>query len=183
MLRRQPRGHHGAPTDGNHRDGDDRSHARSSDNSFSRERRLSTAAEFAAVLQAPRVTSIRAARSLLTVLAAWSSMSRDSDRVGRVRFGVIVGRRSARRAVDRALVKRIAREAYRHQASAFDDHAAQLAVCLDIVMRLKAPLVDTGGAALAMRQWRRQLRSEADDLLQQVLTALPARVRQPRPPE
>jgi ribonuclease P protein component len=170
MLRRQPRGH--LPED----IGEDHSCNRARDYSLARRRRLRAPAEFAALLQAPRTSSIRAARRFLGVIAGWTPVNGDNHSTPSVRFGVIVGRRNVARAVDRALVKRIAREAYRHQACMFDDRSARLAVCVDVVLRVKSPLLDTDGAPLAMRQWRRQLRSEADDLLQHVLAELPRRV-------
>ena len=170
MLRRQPRGHQ--PED----IVDDQSCIRVRDYRFARRRRLRAQAEFAALLQAPRTDSIRAARRFLGVIAGWKPVSED-DSTRSVRFGVIVGRRNVGRAVDRALVKRIVREAYRHQACMFDNCAARLAVCVDIVLRVKRPLLHSDSAPLTMRQWRRQLRSEADDLLQHVLAELPARMR------
>lgn len=159
MLRRQPPDPHAGDDD--------------FDRSFGRKRRVRTAAEFAALLQAPRAASIRAARRFLAVIAACKEIN-GVDSTPRTRFGVIVGRRAVRRAVDRALAKRIVREACRFQASAFERCAALAAVRVDVVLRLKSPLVDATGRALAMRQWRRQLRSEADDLLQHVLSKLTA---------
>ena len=173
MLRRQPRGHHSGEVNSDDR----RSCTRARDDSFARGRRLRAPSEFAALLQAPRIRSIRAARRFLGVIAAWKAVNEGSESTPRVRFGVIVGRRNVRRAVDRALVKRIVREACRHQARMFDDCAALLGVCIDIAMRVKSPLIDTNGVPLAMRQWRRHLRTEADDLLQHLLAELPARLR------
>ncbi len=97
-------------------------------------------------------------------------------RRGSVRFGVTVGKRNARRSVDRTLVKRIVREACRHYAGAFEDCAAHAAARIDIALRLRAPLVDAGGAPLAMRVWRRQVRADADGLLQDALARLAARL-------
>lgn len=142
---------------------------------FTQARRLRTATEFSAVLKAPQQRSIRAERRHLSVIAAWTA----AELTG-VRFGVTVGRRNARRAVDRTLVKRIVREACRHQASAFERCAAQAAVRIDVAVRLKSALVDASAQPLAMTQWRRQLRDEADALLQTMLAELAARLRQPQ---
>jgi ribonuclease P protein component len=177
MLRRQPRGHQAEGIV------DDYSCIRVRDYRFDRRRRLRAQAEFAALLQAPRTNTIRVARRFLGVIAGWKPVNEYTDATRRVRFGVIVGRRNVGRAVDRALVKRVVREACRHQACMFDHCAARLAVCIDIVLRVKSPLLHTDGALLAMRQWRRELRSEADDLLQHVLAELPARVRPANDPE
>lgn len=79
----------------------------------------------------------------------------------RVRFGITVGKRNARRAVQRALVKRIAREAMRHAAPALERAAGGRAV--DLVMRLKAPFPQP--EAMPLAPFKRALRAEADQLL------------------
>ena len=109
---------------------------------------------------------------MLSIHVAWAP----ADGVSRVRFGVTVGKRNARRSVDRTLVKRIVREACRHQAAGFETCAGKASVRVDIVLRLKAPLVGADGAPLAMRRWRRQVRAEADDLLESALSRLTARL-------
>lgn len=143
---------------------------------FASARRLKTPAEFSAVLRAPREQSIRAARQLLSINAAWVAAAATDPPVGSVRFGVTVGKRNARRSVDRALIKRIVREACRHRAAAFEALAAQASARIDVAVRLKSPLVDTRGEPLAMRAWRRQVRAEADDLLQDAWSQLAQRL-------
>ena len=138
---------------------------------FGPERRLRSAADYAAILRVPNGSAIRAARQFLSVTAV--RVSRDA---GSVRFGVTVGRRNARRAVDRALIKRIVREACRQQASAFERDAGAAGLGLDIALRLKSALIDARGHPLAMTQWRRHLRAEANALLRDVLKQLPARL-------
>jgi ribonuclease P protein component len=135
---------------------------------FASARRLKTPAQFAAVLGAPREQSIRAARQMLSINVAWTP-------AGVTGVGVTVGKRNARRSVDRALVKRIVREACRQRASAFECCAAKTAARIDISLRLRSPLVDAHGERLAMRSWRRQVRAEAEALLQDVLTQLAGR--------
>ena len=146
---------------------------------FASSRRLKTPAEFSALLRAPRERSIRAERQMLSINAAWVTAAlsaSDGTKAGRVRFGVTVGKRNARRSVDRTLVKRIVREAFRHRAAAFEDCAAQASAHIDIALRLKAPLVNKHGVPIAMRAWRRQVRAEADGLLQEVLIGLAGRL-------
>ena len=87
-----------------------------------------------------------------------------------------MGKRNARRSVDRTLVKRIVREACRHHAADFEDCAERASARIDVALRLKAPLVNEHGAPLAMTTWRRQVRVEADSLLQEVLAALATRL-------
>jgi hypothetical protein len=82
-----------------------------------------------------------------------------------------VGKRNARRAVDRALVKRILREASRHAADDLERRCAARGVKIDVAFRLKAPLDD---AATSTTQWRRTLRMEADSLLEVLARQLDA---------
>ena len=145
---------------------------------FDSARRLKAPAEFAAILAAPRERSLKASRQMLSLSATWTEVAPPASVAGHVRFGVTVGKRNARRSVDRALIKRIVREACRHHASAFESHAAQRALRIDVVVRLKSPLTDDSGRALAMTQWRRQVRVEADALLSRALAELA--VRAPR---
>ena len=143
---------------------------------FASLRRLKTPAEFSALLRAPRERSIRAERPMLSINAAWVTTGSIDNAAGSVRFGVTVGKRNARRSVDRTLVKRIVREACRHHADAFENCAAQAGARIDIALRLRTPLVDGRGVPLAMRIWRRQVRADADSLLQEALTRLVGRL-------
>lgn len=122
------------------------------------------------MLAAPRARSLRATRRWLSMTAAWSPGDAST-----VRFGVTVGRRNARRAVDRALVKRVLREASRHAAAALEAVCAARAVRLDVAFRLQSPRKPD--APLSTLAWRRELRAEADALLARLLahlSALPA---------
>ena len=99
-----------------------------------------------------------------------------------LRFGIIVSRRQARRAVARNMVKRILRESARHAAQ--DLSAAAGADCLDILFRLKSPLPDASAATWSALKG--QLRCEADALLQQLRQRLGkqgARAPAPAPPQ
>ncbi len=72
-----------------------------------------------------------------------------------------MGKRNARRAVDRTTVKRILREACRHARVELEAVATGRAV--DVVLRLKSPL--PGRDALPRAELKRALRAEADALL------------------
>ncbi|MDZ7652144.1 MAG: ribonuclease P protein component [Burkholderiaceae bacterium] len=85
-----------------------------------------------------------------------------------VRFGLTVGKRNARRAVERALIKRVLRESARHAAPALDRAACRRRV--DLVLRLKAPCPVVG--ELTRPQFKRALRAEADSLLAQLAAFL-----------
>lgn len=94
--------------------------------------------------------------------AAWSPSAAPA-----VRFGATVGKRNARRAIDRALVKRILREAGRHAAPALEAACAQRGLQLDIAFRLKTRRDrSNAGEAVAVTLWRRAVRDEADALLE-----------------
>ena len=142
---------------------------------FGPARRLKASADFAAILAAPREQSLKASRPMLSLSATWTDAAAAATAAGPVRFGVTVGKRNARRSVDRALIRRIVREACRHQAGAFETRAAQGAIRIDVVLRLKAPLTNSAGRALAMTQWRRQVRIEANALLETALIELALR--------
>lgn len=126
------------------------------------------------MLAAPRDRSLRAARQWLSMMAAWTPSAEAA-----VRFGVTVGRRSARRSVDRALVKRVVREASRHAAAGLESACARRRLRLDVAFRLKTARdrPATAAVGVSVTAWRRQLRREADALLERLarhLAELPA---------
>jgi RNase P protein component len=90
-----------------------------------------------------------------------------------VRFGFTVGRRQARRAVERVMVKRVLREAARNGAGALRELARDGS--LDVVLRLRAPLPERSEMSLALV--KRSLRAEADSLLSQLARHLRAGAR------
>lgn len=119
------------------------------------------------MLAAPRSQSLRAARHWLSMTAAWSSSGQPA-----VRFGVTVGKRNARRAIDRAVVKRILREAGRHVAPALELTCARRGLRLDVAFRLKASRDRTAETQPSLAAWRRALRDEADALLDRLARQL-----------
>lgn len=128
---------------------------------FGRARRLRRPSEFTAVLAAPRSQGLRAARHWLSMTAAWFPSEQAA-----VRFGATVGKRNARRAVDRNLVKRVLREAARRAAPQLEAACAQRGLRLDVSFRLKASRNRAAEAPFAsLALWRRTLREEADSLL------------------
>jgi ribonuclease P protein component len=130
-------------------------------NRFGPSRRLRRPSEFAAVLAAPRSQALRGGRHWVSMTAAWFP-----DEAAAVRFGATVGKRNARRAVDRALVKRILREASRRAAPALEALCAHQGLRLDVSFRLKAPRNQaTEVPPVSLTAWRLALRAEADWLL------------------
>jgi ribonuclease P protein component len=114
--------------------------------------------------------SMRSASSWLSVTAAWVPAERACARVG-----VTVGKRMARRSIDRALVKRIVREAFRTSAARIERAATAAGVSVDISVRLKRPLGEPGDPArLGLLALRRALRVEADWLFAAVMARLTA---------
>jgi ribonuclease P protein component len=120
--------------------------------------------DFAAVLGAGRATSMRMAGEWLSVTAAWS----DAMPCG-ARLGITVSKRMARRSIDRALVKRIVREAFRLSAPGLERQATAARVRVDISVRMKRPIEVPGEPRRpALPTWRRALRTEVDQLLSAV---------------
>jgi RNase P protein component len=83
--------------------------------------------------------------------------------VPRVRLGITVGKRHARRAVDRSLVKRMVRESFR---AVLPDLRARIGTeAIDISVRLVAPLRAADATRLVgATQLRRALRGDLDRL-------------------
>jgi ribonuclease P protein component len=129
---------------------------------YGRSRRLRRPSEFAAVLAAPRTHALRAARHWLSMTAAWFPSEQPA-----VRFGSTVGKRNARRAVDRNLVKRIVREAARRAAPELEATCHQRGLRLDVSFRLKAARV-AGKEPTSVAAWRQALRGEAETLLERL---------------
>jgi ribonuclease P protein component len=135
---------------------------------FGRARRLRRPSEFTAVLAAPRSAGLRAARHWLSMTAAWFPSEQAA-----VRFGATVGKRNARRAVDRNLVKRVLREAARRAAPSLEAACAQRGLRLDVSFRLKTSRDRTAeGPRASTAAWRHLLREEADALLDRLVRHL-----------
>lgn len=81
-----------------------------------------------------------------------------------IRFGFTVGRRQARRAVLRVMVKRVLRESARNGAALLCQLSRGRRI--DVVLRLRSPLPDPSGMGLS--QLKRSLREEADSLIEQL---------------
>jgi ribonuclease P protein component len=138
----------------------------------------------ARTLGLPRAARLRAARdfeacrtpqfrasSRWVGLAARSAEPDGDPAAAQVRIGVTAGKRMARKAVQRNLVKRILREAARHALP-------QLAGCagarrVDVVLRLKDAFPTARELPLAA--FRRALRADADAVLARLAQQLAAR--------
>lgn len=128
---------------------------------FAAEQRLRRPREYAAVLAAPRRTALRASAGWLAMTAAWTP----ADGHPAARLGLTISRRMARRAVDRALVKRVVRESFRHAAAALTDAAAAAGQRIDVSLRLARALQPPGHSARPpLTALKRELRADADQL-------------------
>lgn len=93
--------------------------------------------------------------------AAWSADTGPAA----ARLGLTLSRRMARRAVDRALVKRVVRESFRHAAAALTHAAASSGQRIDFSVRLARTLQPPGHATRPpLTALKRALRADADQL-------------------
>ena len=88
---------------------------------------------------------------------------------GRLRFGITVGKKNAHRSVDRALVKRILREAARQQAPDLVARLRELGVGLDVSLRLRVPLSTVSGRDQGVRALKISLGRDAELLVAQII--------------
>lgn len=87
------------------------------------------------------------------------------DFPGRLRVGITVGKRNAHRSVDRALVKRILREAARKQAPSLIASLREAGLGLDVSLRLRSPLAAVPGHAIGVRALKATLGEDAASLM------------------
>lgn len=81
------------------------------------------------------------------------------------RLGLTLSRRMAKRAVDRALVKRVVRESFRHSAARLGAAATSAGMRIDVSVKLARALPLPGAAARpALLAFKRTLRADADRL-------------------
>jgi ribonuclease P protein component len=122
--------------------------------------RLLAPADYAAVRAAKPGASASASTAWLAMTAYWAATERPG-----VRLGLTISRKMARRAVDRTLVKRIVREAFRHRAAPLLRAAGHAGQRVDVVVRLKRTVAAGISGRPSQRHWRRELRESADALL------------------
>lgn len=88
---------------------------------------------------------------------------------GRLRYGITVGKKNAHRSVDRALVKRILREAARKQAPDLVSCLCEQDMGLDVSLRLRVPLKGIPGIEQGVTALKQSLHSDVDQLMQALL--------------
>lgn len=169
-ITRRPRRSERAPREGTQTRRDLSEGRHTAGYAFSRAQRLQSEAEFAAVAQAgPDAIRVSQRWFMLIAKPAASTETVAAPIARRVRFGLTVGKRLARRSVDRVLIKRILREAARHSVPAL---TAIATTDLDIVLRLKAPLPPR--ETTPRGQLKRALRADADSVLRRLREKLAA---------
>jgi ribonuclease P protein component len=139
---------------------------------WGKDQRLLRASEFAALANSP--LAWRAARRWIAMSVRVEPDSSPSTQCAtpgqRLRFGLTVPKRQAKRAVARNMVKRVLREAARDAAPRLD--AAAAGTRADVLLRLKAPL--PAAATMTWSALKIELRREADALMGQLAERLRA---------
>jgi len=104
----------------------------------------------------------------LAMTACWTPSGHPA-----ARLGLVVSKKMARRAIDRALVKRIVREAFRHRATELEHLAARASVRADLSVRLRSAVPPPGTRErLSQGALRNELRAAADELMSSLLVRL-----------
>ena len=103
-------------------------------NGLPRSFRMIKSAEFGAVLSSPKQEQVRSFSTYFAVAAI------KTPNPGVVRFGLTVGKHNARLSVDRALVKRLLREASRVKRQTIQNSLLDKDYGLDVSLRLKGRL-------------------------------------------
>lgn len=127
-----------------------------------RSRRLIRTSDFGVIARTRNAQTFRVHSSY------FSAGCLENEACGRLRVGVTVGKRNAPRSVDRALVKRLLREAARLRAPEIEEKLAAAGVGLDVSLRLKAPL-SQAGTQKAHSRLRTALGADAAALLSDVV--------------
>lgn len=99
----------------------------------------------------------------------------------RLRFGITVGKRNAPRSVDRALIKRILREAARHQAPNLLPLLREAGSGLDVSLRLKEPLHRIAGFDAGVTALKKALHEDANLLMQDLSCRSAGKLRSLQP--
>ena len=99
----------------------------------------------------------------------------------RLRFGITVGKRNAPRSVDRALIKRILREAARHQAPNLLPLLREAGSGLDVSLRLKEPLHRIAGFDAGVTALKKTLHEDAELLMRDLSRRSAGKLRSLQP--
>lgn len=128
-------------------------------NGLPRSIRLIKSADFGAVLSCSRDQSIRAYSDFFSVTA------KKTSHIKTVRFGFTVGKHNAHLSVERALIKRLLREASRQKRLLMLEALHDKTFGLDINFRLKCRLPVCSSNGLTKQARRLLLRNDIDKLM------------------
>lgn len=132
---------------------------------FPRSLRIIKSADYGVLVHTRNENTFRLTSKYFSVNAMKST-----ERVHTLRFGITVGKKNAHRSVDRALVKRILREAARKQAPALICLLNEKSLGLDVSLRLRAPLKSVSGHEQGVTAMKANLQSDVEQLMQALLS-------------
>ncbi len=135
-------------------------------NGLPRTIRLIKSADFGAVLSCSRDQSIRAYSDFFSVSAKKTPI------INTVRFGFTVGKHNAHLSVERALVKRLLREASRTNRQLMIEALQEKNYGLDINFRLKCRLPVCGSNGLTKQARKVLLRNDIEKLMKHFISKL-----------
>lgn len=107
----------------------------------------------------------------------FSCQGMTTDVPQRLRFGITVGKKNAPRSVDRALIKRILREAARQQAPNLLPALQKAGLGLDVSLRLREPLKSIEGGDAGVRALKAALHEDARHLMASLLERADRKLR------
>lgn len=142
---------------------------------FSRNLRLIRTEDFGVLLKT------RNERTFFARSRYFSLQAMCTDVPERLRFGITVGKRNAPRSVDRALIKRILREAARHQAPNLLPLLREAGSGLDVSLRLKEPLHRIAGFDAGVTALKKTLHEDACLLMQDLSRRSTGKLRSRQP--
>ena len=127
-------------------------------NGLPRSFRLIKSAEFGAVLSAPKEKTLRCHSDYFSLSAL------KTENRGMVRFGFTVGKHNAHLSVERALIKRLLREAARTKRFDISEALTNHAYGLDINIRLKCKMPSVDSNALSKQARKKLLKNDIEAL-------------------
>lgn len=131
-------------------------------NGFSKNLRLIRTEDFGVVLKT------RNDRSFFARSRYFSLQALRTEAPECLRIGITVGKKNAHRSVDRALVKRLLREAARHQAPSLLALLRESGSGLDVSLRLKEPLYRIAGTEVGVTALKRNLHEDLRHLMEEL---------------
>lgn len=111
---------------------------------------------------------VRNERSFCVHGSPFNAVCMVTEEPSRLRVGLTVGKKNSPRSVDRALIKRVLREAVRNQAPELVALLRERGLGLDVSIRLREPLKSVPAVEMGATALKRDLRVSADELVRGV---------------